>query len=304
MSAPFGPQPLAAGGARAASEAEPRDRPASGVSGDRNATTDTPASPGTPSWPSDQREGQPLARASLEPAGAAPAEPARVTGLDRLVSLFEVLLCSGLPTQLFITAVLFVVGLPPSLSLGFVATLSLLDTALLVFLVLILLRLRGEAPARVLLGRRRPRRELGIGLALAPFAFGAAAGLGWAIQRHAPWLHNMPDNPLAGLMTHPVDYVIVGAVAIVAGGLREEVQRAFVLHRFDQHLGGGTLGLVAFSVVFGAGHFVQGYDVMVITGLLGLLWGGLYLARRSVIAPLVCHAAFNLVEVVAFGVAR
>jgi membrane protease YdiL (CAAX protease family) len=40
------------------------------------------------------------------------------------------------------------------------------------------------------------------------------------------------------------------------------------------------------------------------TGLLGLFWGLLYLARRSVIAPVVSHSAFNLVEVVGFGLLR
>jgi len=241
-----------------------------------------------------------------DPAIAAGAAPAAVTGLDRLVSLVEVALCSGLPTQLFITAILVLSGLSPTrpdggLSLAFVAALSLADTVLLTSLVLALLRLRGEAPSRVFLGRRRPLRELLLGVALVPAFFGAAAGLGWVIQRHAAWLHNVADNPLAGLLRTPADFVVVGIVAVVAGGLREELQRAFVLHRFDQHLGGGAVGLVVFSAVFGAGHFVQGYDVMLITALLGMAWGAMYLWRRSVVAAIVSHALFNLIEIAVFG---
>ncbi|MCK7518721.1 MAG: CPBP family intramembrane metalloprotease [Ignavibacteriales bacterium] len=63
--------------------------------------------------------------------------------------------------------------------------------------------------------------------------------------------------------------------------LKEEVQRAFVLHRFDQHLGGARLGLVLYSLVFGTGHIIQGYDVAIVTALLGLAWGTVFLWRRS-----------------------
>jgi hypothetical protein len=94
----------------------------------------------------------------------------------------------------------------------------------------------------VLRGRRRWPREAALGLVLVPVVFGVVAGLGWLVQHQAPWLHNVPDNPLASLLRRPLDYVVVGAVAVVAGGLREEIQRAFVLHRFEQLLGGSLGG--------------------------------------------------------------
>jgi membrane protease YdiL (CAAX protease family) len=87
-------------------------------------------------------------------------------------------------------------------------------------------------------------------------------------------------------------------VAVVAGGLREEVQRAFILHRFEQYLGGAMVGLVVFSVAFGLGHLIQGQDAAIATGLLGAFWGIVYLKRRSIVAPVICHALFNLTEVV------
>ena len=43
---------------------------------------------------------------------------------------------------------------------------------------------------------------------------------------------------------------------------------------------------------------------MIITALLGTLWGVVYLARRSVVAPMVSHASFNLIEVIGFGLRR
>jgi membrane protease YdiL (CAAX protease family) len=40
---------------------------------------------------------------------------------------------------------------------------------------------------------------------------------------------------------------------------------------------------------------------VIVTACLGTLWSLVYLARRSVIAPMVSHASFNLIEVIAFG---
>ena len=106
----------------------------------------------------------------------------------------------------------------------------------------------------------------------------------------------MPENPLEALIQSPAAAVWFGVVAVVAG-LREEVQRAFILRRFEQHLGGAVIGLVVFSVAFGRGHLRQGWDAVVAIGLLGAFWGIVYLTRRSVVAPIVCHAIFNLTEI-------
>ncbi len=37
---------------------------------------------------------------------------------------------------------------------------------------------------------------------------------------------------------------------------------------------------------------------MIATGLLGAFWGVIYLARRSIVAPMVSHAGFNLAQLV------
>lgn len=236
----------------------------------------------------------------------ATAEPSRPALADRLASLAEVVFCSGLPTQLVIALALATLGVPieapdGGLSLVYVASLSLADSVLLVGLVVVFLRARGESPWPVFFGTRRWRAEGGLGLLLVPVAFLLVGGVAWAIARWAPELRNVTENPLASLLRNPRDVAIFAAVVVVAGGLREEVQRAFVLHRFDQHLGGTTVGLVVFSLAFGAGHALQGYDAAVMTGVLGLFWGWIYVRRRSLVAPMVSHAAFNVIEVVYHG---
>jgi len=115
-----------------------------------------------------------------------------------------------------------------------------------------------------------------------------------------PSLHNLPKNPLQDLIHGPRDFLLFGVVVVVAGGVREEIQRAFILHRFDVWLGGPIVGLVVSSLAFGLGHRLQGNDVAVATGLLGLYWAIVYVRRRSCIAPMVSHAAFNLLQLLQY----
>ena len=164
-------------------------------------------------------------------------------------------------------------------------------------LVVAFLRLRGERPGEVLLGPGPFWREVRRGILYLPLVFTVVIAMGAIIQQFAPWLHNVPQNPLQAMLTSPWRVAIFAAVVVLAGGVREEVQRAFILHRFDQDLGGARLGLVIFSVAFGLGHLTQGFDAALITGTLGFLWGLLYLARRSMIAPAISHSLFNLLEI-------
>jgi membrane protease YdiL (CAAX protease family) len=90
---------------------------------------------------------------------------------------------------------------------------------------------------------------------------------------------------------------MMGVIAIVAGGVREELQRAFLLQRFERHLGGAAVGVVVLSTAFGLGHAMQGWDAAIATGLLGAFWAVVYLWRRSSVAPIVSHAGFNSIAV-------
>jgi len=93
-------------------------------------------------------------------------------------------------------------------------------------------------------------------------------------------------------------------VVLVAGGVREEIQRAFLLHRFEVSLGGPVVGVLVTSIGFGAGHLVQGLDAAITTGLLGAFWAVIYLRRRSAAAPIVSHAGFDLVQIVPYLLGR
>ena len=226
--------------------------------------------------------------------------------MGRVVAFIEVLICSDVMTQYAIGGTLLALGyrakLPGGqLNVGYVVALSLGDAVLLVGLILLLLYAHGERPRDVLFGRRPMAGEGVLGLLLIPMAFGIAVLVMLTVRRFAPSLHNVPDNPLQGLLNSPRDAWLFALVVLVAGGVREEVQRAFLLHRFDVWLGGGTAGLVVTSIAFGAGHFdLQGVDAGIATGLLGAFWGVVYLRRRSSVAPIVSHAGFDLLQILPF----
>lgn len=181
--------------------------------------------------------------------------------------------------------------------MGFVAPLLLADTVVLIGLILFFLRVHRERPRDVFLGRGPWVGELRAAMPMAFKAYGIAIGVLLVIATVAPWLHNVEQNPLQNLLGNARDTAIFAVLVVIAGGVREELQRAFILHRFERYLGGATVGIVLSSVGFGAGHLVQGADAAIATGLLGAFWGVSYVRRRSVIAPVVSHAAFDLLQI-------
>ena len=221
----------------------------------------------------------------------------------RLIAIAEMFLCSSLPTQILLQSVMVQAGWNPltargTFSLPFIVTMSLADTALLIVLMVVLTRAHGQSVSGLWLGRRPILREALLGLAAVPVVFVLVVVLLNALRLTAPWLHNVPTNPLEELARGgALNAVAFGLVAILAGGVREELQRAFLLRRFETHLGGATVGVVVLSLLFGLGHLLQGWDAAITTGALGAFWAVMYLRRRSSIAPLVSHAGFNSLEV-------
>ena len=252
--------------------------------------------------------------ASDAPGPAVPTEASAESAAQKqeqpgspATAVFEVVAASGFPTQLALGGLLLAAGLRPfgadgRLSMTYLAVLMPADLLLLLAIVLWRIRAGGERASDVLLGQRRVVRECWLGIGLIPVVFAGVVAVMLALRTAWPALHNVDANPFEALIRSPLDALVLGVLVVLAGGLKEEVQRAFVLHRFDQHLGGARLGLVLYSLVFGTGHIIQGYDVAIVTALLGLAWGTVFLWRRSLVAPAVSHAGFNAAQILQFVV--
>ena len=225
--------------------------------------------------------------------------------MQRIGAAIEVALCSGFPTQLLLIGLLSSVGVRMQTESGhlssvFVFAVSLIDTVLVVGLVFLFVRAHRDSVRALLLGDRPFLREALLGVILMPLLFVLVLVVLALILTYAPQLHNVSRNPFEDMMQTPANTLAFAIVVMIAGGVREEIQRAFILRRFQQYLGGGAVGLMLFSVIFGLGHFEQGFDAMLATGLLGAVWGGIFLARGSIAAPMVSHALFNLAQLIKY----
>jgi membrane protease YdiL (CAAX protease family) len=233
------------------------------------------------------------------PPNGTPQPPARP-----FTAIGEMALCSGFPTQIALAVLFRAAGMTDVnsdglISLPFVAVVSLADTALLIGLMLWFLQASGQTGAQVWLGARPLLHEVVRGVLLTPLILAAVGLLLLAIQQWAPQLHTVPVNPLEAMARRgPVAAATLGVVAVVAGAIREELQRAFLVDRFERHIGPVWIGVVVLSVLFGVGHLLQGVDAAIATGLLGACWAVIYVRRRSVVMPLVSHALFNSLEIV------
>jgi len=231
--------------------------------------------------------------------------PRRTLPVERLGASIEVLLCSGFPTQLLVFGALTGFGMHPrttdgGLSPAFMITMSLVDMVLVIGLVCLFLRAHHEPLREFLLGGRRLGHEVLLGLLLIPAAFVLVVLVLGAVLALKPELHNVTVNPFERMLGTPRDAAIFAFVVMFAGGVREEIQRGFIVRRFDQYLGGAVAGIVIYSAVFGLGHLHQGYAAAIAISCLGAAWGALYRARGSVIAPIVSHAGFNLAQLLKY----
>ena len=229
-----------------------------------------------------------------------PRPPARRT----LAALGEMAICSGFPTQIALALLFRAAGLGEvtsdgQISLPFVAVVSLADTALLLGLMLWFLQASGQTGTQLWLGTRPLLPEIVRGVLLTPLILAGVGLLLLAMLRWLPQLHTVPVNPLEVLARRgAVEAATLGVVAVVGGAIREEFQRAFLVDRFERHVGPVWIGVVVLSALFGLGHLLQGWDAAIATGVLGACWAVIYVKRRSIVMPLVSHALFNSLEIV------
>ena len=150
----------------------------------------------------------------------------------------------------------------------------------------------------VFLGDLKVGLEIRRGLLLLPALWVLVVAMVSLLSIAFPNLHNVPTNLYGVYMDTPLKAGIFIVVVVLAGGVREELQRAFILHRF-QHMGGVYVGTRRLQPsAFGLLDTVpQGFDVAIAVGVLGVIWGLIYIRRRSVVAPMVSHAGFDVVQV-------
>lgn len=112
---------------------------------------------------------------------------------------------------------------------------------------------------------------------------------------------SVPEQVVEGLQGFQL--VVFALFAVVVAPITEEFLFRGVIYRSIRDRHGFAIGAVVSSFLFGAIHYVPGpwpdalalQITMVVTGL-GLAW--VYERRKTLLSPIVGHAAFNLIAVV------
>jgi membrane protease YdiL (CAAX protease family) len=232
-------------------------------------------------------------------------DSARVSWIDRTQALFEVLLLSGLLSS-------FLAGLPLAIMGGNSTDLLSNDANFISFFVLLEAGFAFLILAGVLRARREDMRSLGlewnrwkpnliIGLALVPFLFIINVVVAVIFRLYLPEYY-IEQNPLTELIHTPQQLILFIFSALIAGGIKEELQRAFILNRFRRYLGGIAIGLVTWSLAFGVGHYVQGFQGVLIATIFGFLFGMIYIVSGSLIAPIIAHCAYDTIALLGYWI--
>jgi membrane protease YdiL (CAAX protease family) len=237
----------------------------------------------------------------------APTETSRKRSwIDRVQAIFEIVLISGLISS-FLAFLPFSVlpGWRAGLLLNNAVTISiylLLESAITFFFLAIILRARGESLYSLGLCLDRWKPNVAIGLMLVPFLFLINGLVNLLFRVYLPKYYT-ERNPLTESIHSWQQLLFFILAALIAGGVKEEVQRAFILNRFRRYLGGAGVGLVLWSLAFGAGHYVQGAQAITAAALYGFIFGVIYLASGNLIAPMVAHGAYDTVALIVYWLA-
>jgi membrane protease YdiL (CAAX protease family) len=232
-----------------------------------------------------------------------PADEPRNPLIKKALALFEVLVVSGLLLRfLAFLPVALIKGMEARPVTNNVTTLSaflLLESAITFIFLLIILRAHGETVRDLGLSAKHWKKYLLIGLALVPFLFLVNFTVAFVVHTCLPKYY-IERNPLTEGINTPLQLALLIFSALIAGGIKEELQRAFILRRFSRYLGGAGFGLVVWSLAFGAQHYLQGLQGIAVAAILGLVFGAMYLLSNSLIAPICAHSAYDVLALLLY----
>jgi len=220
---------------------------------------------------------------------------------ERIAAFLEILLVALLGSLLTLAAFQSL-GVNPIAHARSVFVFLLAESVVTIVVILLLLRIRRQRLRDLGIVAAGWLNEVAIGFLILPVLFGSTIAVGLFFQRFLPQFVQA-ENPLLDLVRSPLDLALFMLSSVWVGGIKEEVQRAFILTRFDRHLGGMWVGLFVWSAFFGLMHGMQGIDKAAGAGVLGFLFGLVYIWRGNLIAPMVAHAFYDITTLAIFWVA-
>jgi membrane protease YdiL (CAAX protease family) len=223
-------------------------------------------------------------------------EPLNISGREpsKKIQVVEttVFLLLIIPSMLISSAV----ALPKHLSFPLVASSTIFSDIPLLCLVLYFLWRNGEFFSSIGFTLRKGWMEAAIGAVLfVPLMFGmnliekVLRATGLSIPHTAPSFL-VPSG--AGQVALALFLLIVVAVS------EEVIFRGYLIRRFTVLSGNPTAALVLSSAVFAIGHGYERSGGMVAVGIMGLIFGAVYLWRKSLVAPMVMHFIQDFISII------
>lgn len=166
----------------------------------------------------------------------------------------------------------------------------------------LLLRLGGETFAALGVRREGWAKQIGLGTAIGLGMFVAFNVFFTALMESMIPPPAKPAGPsVMRFFADPTHLFAWLPIGIFGGGVVEELERIFIVTRFEKWLGrpGLVLGVVASSAMFGVGHLYQGLGVAISTAVSGAVFALVYLRRRSALEPIAAHAASDVFAMLA-----
>lgn len=106
----------------------------------------------------------------------------------------------------------------------------------------------------------------------------------------AAGLSTLP-KPLAGFLTPagPGQFVLAFVLVAVVAVAEETIFRGYLILRLQSLTGSAAAAAVLSAIIFCFGHGYEGAAGVITVGVMGLAFAGVYLWRRSLVAPIVMH---------------
>ena len=102
---------------------------------------------------------------------------------------------------------------------------------------------------------------------------------------------SIPAKPLPSFLTarSPAGYTLAFVLVVVVAVTEETIFRGYLILRLTGITGSRLAGVLVSTLIFSLGHGYEGVTGVIAVGLIGLALCGVYLWRKSLIAPMVMH---------------
>ena len=136
---------------------------------------------------------------------------------------------------------------------------------------------------------------LGIGLYI-PFFFGA--NLLESALRAAGF--SVPSTPLPSSIAAKgvPEFVLASALVVVVALAEEIIFRGYLILRLRVVIGGLPTALLFSSAIFSLGHGYEGSAGVITVGMMGLVFGLVYVWRKSLVVPITMHFLQDFIGII------